>query len=199
MTVDWRTGVSDAQRLAAVASCGLVGTGREDPYDRLVELALEITGAPRGCITLVDAALTTAKSSGGFPESSPLQAPVEHSFCRFVIGSRRPFIVNDAAADPRTVGDPAIALFDAVSWAGFPIEDENGEVLGTFCVMDSEPHDWTRVDMLLLATLAQAASSEIALRKARAELALLRSARGGVEGFNQEVADGLNQEVADGR
>jgi GAF domain-containing protein len=185
--MEWRRNVNDAHRLAAVASSGLVDTGPQDVFDRLIELALEITGASRGCITLVDAITTTAKSSAGFPESSRLFAPVEHSFCRFVVGSQRPFVVNDGREDRRTVGDPAIALFDAVAWAGFPVEDENSEVLGTFCVMDSVPHEWTRIDLLLLATLAKAASSEIALHKARAELALMRTAKARIDADDAKV------------
>ena len=109
-------------------------------------------------------------SSVGFPEGLPLFAPIELSFCRFVVSSGRPFIVEDAHSDPRTVGDPAIDAFAAVSWAGYPIEDADGVVLGTFCVMDSVPHEWSALDLQVLATLAGSASTEIALRRLRAEL-----------------------------
>jgi GAF domain-containing protein len=36
--------------------------------------------------------------------------------------------------------------------------------------MDSVPHEWTAQDLHVLSTLAKAASSEIALRQARAEV-----------------------------
>jgi len=52
--------------------------------------------------------------------------------------------------------------------------DGDGAVLGTFCVMDSDPHEWTSTDLHVLATLAMAASTEIALRRAQAELATFR-------------------------
>jgi GAF domain-containing protein len=78
-------------------------------------------------------------------------------------------IVNDARSDPQTTGDPAIEAFAAVTWAGYPIEDADGAVLGTFCLMDSVPHEWTAEDLLILATLAQAASTEIALRRSRVD------------------------------
>ena len=44
--------------------------------------------------------------------------------------------------------------------------------------MDSEPHDWTVTDLHVLATLSMAASTEIALRSARAELRARRGADG---------------------
>ena len=171
MSIDWEERVRDPTRLAALERSGLVGTGPEDAFDRLTELAVELTGVPRGCISLVDAARTTAKSAVGFPEGIELSAPVDHSFCRLVVGSGRPFTVDDARFDPRTSGDPAIALFNACTWAGYPIEDDDGAVLGTFCLMDSAPHRWTARDIHILATLAKAASTEIALRRARAQVA----------------------------
>jgi GAF domain-containing protein len=152
----------------------LTGISPEDEFDRLIELAVELVGVPRGVISLVDSERTTAMSSVGFPEGIALFAPIELSFCRFVVSSGRPFIVEDAHNDPRTVGDPTIDAFAAVSWAGYPIEDADGAVLGAFCVMDSCPHRWTPRDLHVLATLAQAASTEIALRRSQAELRVAR-------------------------
>ena len=118
---------------------------------------------------MLDAERNTPKSAIGFPsEGVPAYAPIELSFCRFVVGSGRPLVVDNSREDPRTIGDPAIAAFGAVTWAGYPIEDADGHVLGTFCLMDDHPHIWTGRDLLVLATLAKAASTEIALRGARA-------------------------------
>jgi GAF domain-containing protein len=174
MTADWRCGLRDRRRLAAVERSGLIGGGPEDALDRLIELASELTGVARGCITLVDASTTTAMSSIGFPHGLTLSAPVELSFCRLVVASGRPFMVDDARVDPRTIGDPAIEAFSATAWIGYAIHDPAGHVLGTFCLMDSEPHAWTAQDVHVVATLARAASTEIALRSARTELGAAR-------------------------
>jgi GAF domain-containing protein len=104
MTFAWEEGARNTGRLAAVERTGLVRTGPEDSFDRLTELAVELIGVPRACITLVDAERTTAKSSVGFPEGPTLFAPVELSFCRFVVGSGRPLIVDNAHLDERTRG-----------------------------------------------------------------------------------------------
>ena len=174
MTSDWEAAVRSPTRLAAVAQSGLVGIGPEDPFDRLIELAVEVIGVSSGVIALVDSEYTTAMSAVGFPEGLPLLAPIDQSFCRFVIGSGRPFIVADANSDPRTTGDAAIKAFSAVSWAGYPLLDGDGVVLGTFCVMDASPHEWSRTDLHVIATLAMAASTEVALRRSQAELHALR-------------------------
>ncbi len=169
MSDNWERSVQNADRLAAVERSGLIGLCGDDAFDRLIELAIAVTRAPRGVIALVDAEHTTAISAFGFPEGQPLFAPIDFSFCRFVVGHGRPFLVEDALNDPRTIGDPAIDAFAAVAWIGFPVEDSHGNVLGNFCLMDAEAREWTPIDIQTVATLAQAASTEIALREERAE------------------------------
>jgi GAF domain-containing protein len=171
----WEREVRSPDRLAAVERSGLVGIGPEDPLDRLIELAVELVGVSCGVVALVDSTHTTAMSAVGFPEGLVLAAPIDQSFCRFVVGAGRPFVVADANNDHRTIDDPAIEAFSAVAWAGYPIVDGDGAVLGTFCVMDASPHEWTTRDLHVLATLAMAASTEIALRRSQVELRSLRS------------------------
>jgi len=192
---DWETSVRHPARVAVVERIWRpLGAGPEDVFDRLTELAVALTGVPRAVITLVDSDHTTAKSIVGFPEGSPRSAPVEVSFCRFVVGSGRPLIVDDARADPRTQGDPAIDLYDAGTWAGYPIESPDGTVLGTFCLMDSQPHEWTATDLQILATLSAAASSEIALRMSQAELAELRHEN---EALRRQLSERVDRAVGD--
>jgi GAF domain-containing protein len=167
MSMNWEDQIHDGKRLAAVNRSGLIGVSNDDAFDRLMELAIAVTGAPRGVIALVDDLHTTAISAYGFPEGLPLFAPVAYSFCRYVVGFGQPFLVEDSLNDPRTVGDPAIEAFGAVAWIGFPIEDPDGNVLGNFCLMDPEPRGWSTVDIQTVATLAKAAGTEIALRLER--------------------------------
>jgi len=178
MTVQWESAVRDAARLAALERSALATYDRDDEFDRLLELAIAVTAAPRGVITFVNGRRTTAISGVGFPEGLALTAPIEHSFCRFVVATRQPFVVEDAHRDVRTVGDPAIDAFAAVSWIGYAVEDPDGFVLGTFCLMDAVPREWSPLDILTVATLARAASSEVALRMARSEVSLLRGDAG---------------------
>ncbi|HEX2576458.1 MAG TPA: GAF domain-containing protein [Aquihabitans sp.] len=167
----WSAGIADPRRIQAVERAGLVNGPAEDAFDRLTELAAMATKTRRACITVVDADHYRYKSTVGVPEGSVHPGPVEESFCRYVVGSSRPFYVTDASADPRTVDHPAIELHGIGAWAGYPIEDEDGWVLGTFCLIDDKPRVWTDSDLSILATLAAVTSSEIALRRLRAIIA----------------------------
>jgi sigma-B regulation protein RsbU (phosphoserine phosphatase) len=170
MSIAWEEGVRDPKRLLALRQSGLVGTGPEDPFDRFIELATELTGAPRGCINLVDAENFTYKSAVGIGDDEPRTGQIAESFCRYVVGTGQPLIVDDDVNDARTSDNPAIEIHKVAAWAGYPIEDVNGEVLGTFCLIDSSPHPWSDRDILILATLSQAVSTEIALRRSVTEL-----------------------------
>lgn len=172
----WAAGITDPERLAAVERSALVDSAPEDAFDRLTELAALVTRTRRACITIVDGERYRYKSTIGVPEGADQPGPVEESFCRYVVGSGQPFYVDDAAVDPRTFDHPAIEALGIAAWAGYPIEDEDGWVLGTFCLIDDKPRDWTDEDLHVLATLARVASSEIALRNARAVIAAARQA-----------------------
>lgn len=175
MTIEWETAVRDKKRLAALHGSGLIGSGPEDEFDRLVELAVNLTGARCGAISLVDAESVTCKSVVGLPEGLPGPLRVVDTFCRYVVGSSRPFVVDDAAQDSRVFDDPATSAFKIGAWAGYPITDPDGYILGTLCVIDNRSHSWTQGDILVLATLAQAVSTEIALRKSNRALISART------------------------
>lgn len=174
MTILWEAAVSDVDRLRALRASGLVGTGPEEAFDRVVELAVKLTGAKCSCISLVDDETVTCKSSIGLPEGFPLRLRVIDTFCRYVVGSSRPFIVDDAAEDFRVSEDPSTSLFRIGAWAGYPVTDPDGYILGTLCVIDTRPHVWSDIDILVLATLAMAVSTEIALHKSLEDLVNVR-------------------------
>jgi GAF domain-containing protein len=51
-----------------------------------------------------------------------------------------------------------------LAWAGYPLRAAGGEVLGTFCVVDTATRDWTADDVDVIASLAGAVEGEIRLR-----------------------------------
>jgi len=168
----WRSGVQEPRRLAALEASGLLGTDPEDAFDRLTELAAVLTGAERACVSLVDAHHYVFKSAVGLADGASWSGPVDASFCRYVVGSRQPFVVEDASADPSICGDPAMKAGAVAAWAGYPVEDGHGWVLGTFCLIDSRPRTWSDTDLHVLATLAGAVTCEVALRRATSTVAL---------------------------
>lgn len=160
--------VFDPDRLAAVRRTGLLDTGPEEAFDRLTRLAATLLGTPFAFVTIVDDTRSFWKSCIGVDSTDPAdrQNTVRQSFCQYVIGSGAELIVPDARADPRTADNPSIELMGVAAWAGFPVRSPGGQVLGTFCAVDTTVRQWTRHDIEVLETLSQAAAGEIALREA---------------------------------
>jgi sigma-B regulation protein RsbU (phosphoserine phosphatase) len=159
-------GIIDPLRLAAVWRCGLLDTPRETPFDDLTRLAAVLVDAPLAFTTIVDDRRSFWKSAYGLPADAPRENTVEQSFCQYVVRSRREVVVTDASTDERTRRNPSVEAMGIRAWAGFPLVAPSGHVLGSFCVVDVRPREWTTRDLEVLKTLAQAASREIALREA---------------------------------
>ncbi len=157
----------DPQRLAAVAATGLLDTDPEPAFEGLAELAAALTGCSRAFITLVDEERSFWKSCVGVDarEIADRQGRVEDSFCYFLIGLGDVFAVTDAATDPRTCDHPSVKPMKIGAWAGYPILSTGGQVLGSMCVIDENPHAWQPAELGALATMARAVSNEMNLRR----------------------------------
>jgi len=154
--------LSDPERLAAVRATGLLDTGPEDPFDDLARPAA-VTGCRRALITLVDERRSFWKSRTGADaaDAAGRQVPVRESFCYFLVGlGGAPFVVEDAAADPRTSSHPAVRPMKIGAWAGYPLLTPAGQVLGSLRVIDDNPHPWQPQELGMLAAMARAASNE---------------------------------------
>ncbi len=155
----------DPGRLAAVAATGLLDTGPEEPFDRLARLAAHVLETPYAFITVVDARRAFWKSCIGIEVEriEDRQNVVEESFCQYVIATSEPLLVDDTRLSPITNGNPSLGSI-GVAWAGYPVCAPDGHVLGTFCIVDTKPRNWTERDAVTLGALAAAASTEIELR-----------------------------------
>jgi serine phosphatase RsbU (regulator of sigma subunit) len=158
--------LSDPRRIAAVLATGLLDTDPEPAFDDLAGLAAEMTGCGRALITLVDGDRSFWKScvGVGVEQAGGRQSRARDSFCYFLVGLGREFVVEDAATDPRTRDHPSVRPMKIGAWAGYPIVGTGGEVLGSMCVIDENPHPWQPGELATLGTLARAVSNEINLR-----------------------------------
>jgi phosphoserine phosphatase RsbU/P len=158
--------VLEPGRLAAVAASDLLDTPPEAAFDDLTQMAALVAEAPYAFVTIVDHARSFWKSRFGIAADGPLENTVEESFCQYVVRSQQMVLVRDAAIDPITSKNPSVETMGVRAWAGVPLFAPNGEVLGSFCIVDVVPREWTEREISVLRALGAAASREIALRSA---------------------------------
>jgi serine phosphatase RsbU (regulator of sigma subunit) len=163
-------------RLDAVHATGLLDTAAEESFDQLTRLARDLLRSPFAFVTLVDDRRSFWKSRAGVEPEGPRQNTLEESFCQYVVASGEPLVLPDAREDPLTRDNPSIAAMGVVAWAGYPVKARDGHVLGTFCVVDTVPREWTPGDLRVLETLAAVASTEVALRVTATEADRARQA-----------------------
>lgn len=161
------------RRLELLAETGLMDQPSMSSLDRLARIARAALRVPVALVSLVDERrqFFTSQCGLGEPWASRRETPLTHSFCQHVVLSKEPLIVSDARADARMCTNPAIDELGVIAYAGMPIRmDDEPAILGSFCVIDGEPRQWTYGDLALLEDLAEAVGAEIALRR-RAHLA----------------------------
>jgi PAS domain S-box-containing protein len=166
--------IGDPARLGQLRDSGLLQGGEHPSLDRLTRTAAELAHAPIALVSLVDVDRQVFASQLGMAEpwASRRQTPLSHSFCRHVVDGDAPVVIADARADPRVRDNLGIEELGVIAYAGFPIHSPDGSVLGSFCVIDTEPHDWSSAEVAVVRALATAAETEIALRMANQELLL---------------------------
>jgi len=158
--------LTDESRLDALRLVGLLDTLPEEPFDRLTRLAARMLAAPTAALALIDAERQFIKSGFGLP--APVEAtrslPLSYSFSRHLIETGLPFVVDDAREHPLLRDNPTIEELGMVSYLGVPLLSPDGYVLGSICVLDSQPRRWKPDQVETMETLAAAAMTEIELR-----------------------------------
>jgi two-component sensor histidine kinase len=161
------SGVSSSHRLAALRQADLLDTGPEPFFDRLTALAAKLFETNTALLSLVDIDRQYFKSQCGLPQpfSQTLQTPLSHSFCKHVVETQEKLIVGDARIHPIVSTNPAVTDLGVIAYLGVPVRSRAGEVLGSFCVLDTKPRNWSDFDAGILADLAHIAEDEIHLRE----------------------------------
>ena len=159
--------LTDPERLAALQRTTLLDSPAEESFDRLTRLAARMLHAPVALLALLDGDRQFLKSCVGIPEpwASTRVLPVSPSFCRHAVDGAAPLVVADAREHPLLDDDPALLDLGFAAYLGMPLTTQEGHVLGTFCVLDRRPRQWTADEVEALRELTAAVMTEIALRE----------------------------------
>ncbi|MDT7596456.1 MAG: hypothetical protein QOJ06_2002 [Pseudonocardiales bacterium] len=157
--------LDDPAPLAAVARLLPVAQANRQALDRLAELAAIVMDAPVGIVNLIDDQQNFVGMVGlGEPFATSRVASIDTGFCPSTFFAGSPLYIEDAAESP-FADHPARVELGFNAYAGFPLRDPDGQVIGTLCALDTRPHRWRRVDRLALEALANSVINEMALHQ----------------------------------
>lgn len=156
-TADMNDASTEARRLMVLKSYNVLDSETDDPeFDELTKHAKNFFDVPVAVITLVDIGRQWFKSCQGFPAT---ETPRCVSFCQHVVKRKErfgPMIIEDATMDPRFRENPLVAGEPNVRfYAGAPLRTPEGEILGSFCILDFKPRKLTQTQSRRLEMLAQ--------------------------------------------
>lgn len=143
----------------AVTRTGLLDTGSEERFDRITRSAAERFDAPFSFLTLLVDDRQYMKSMVGPVDR---EGPRDATFCNVTIQSEDGFVIPDTLAHPsfRTnayvAGPPRVRFY-----AGMPLRGPGGWFVGSLCILNTRPQDFTDADRRALRRLADLAEFEI--------------------------------------
>jgi sigma-B regulation protein RsbU (phosphoserine phosphatase) len=172
---------TERRRQRAIDALGLgvpLQQQRDERFDRITRLATNVFAVPLSSITVLDGDRAWFPSAQGFGQAV---AAREELFCDRTQRSGEVTIVPDATADPDFSHLPAVVDGGIRFYAGVPMRDPLGNVVGTFCVYDTSPRtldaeqQQTLEDLAAWAQQELVASSEM-LRAGQVQAAMLPAA-----------------------
>ncbi|WP_158798438.1 PAS domain S-box protein [Pedobacter sp. L105] len=158
----------EQERLCALYAYNILDTPVEQSFDNLATLAKQIFNVPIACISLIDKDRQWFKSSIGFDVK---EIPREISFCEYTILENSVFEIPDThlderfAKNPVVIGEPYLRYY-----AGVPLIDGEGFVLGSLCIFDRRPNELSSAQKDILYNLAKEVMIHLALKKKDQEL-----------------------------
>ncbi len=160
------------RRLAALHQSRLLDSPREEFFDHITAVVARVLRVPVSLISLVEGDRQFFKSEQGLPEpwASQRQTALSHSFCQHVAASGEPLIVEDARNNALLRKNLAIPDIGVVAYAGMPLTTADGHTLGSLCAIDTQPRQWTDVELETLRALASLVMTEIELRLSAEQL-----------------------------
>ncbi|MGY6586759.1 MAG: ATP-binding protein [Wenzhouxiangella sp.] len=150
---------NEKARLSALQMSGLLDSEPEERFDRITRLAALVFDVPIALVSLVDEHRQWFKSRHG---TDLCQTDRSSSFCAHAILQAELFEIPDASIDARFQDNPLVVDGPGIRfYAGVPISDGSGHVLGTLCLIDRQPRQLSATERHCLLLLGQLVNDEI--------------------------------------
>lgn len=156
---------NDRERLIALRLSGALDRRARPIFESMSRRAVDIFDVPMAMVSLISedqqivpgtyGRLTPTDRSPVDPSADAnLNLPRSLSMCGHVVANDQTLVVPDLARDLRFSDNPALQARGLRFYAGAPLRDAERNILGTLCILDTEPRDLTQRDVKLLEALA---------------------------------------------
>ena len=158
----------EQQRLQALQGYQVLDTDAELAFDELTRLTSVYFDVPIALVSLLDDKRQWFKSRVGIEAES---TPRSIAFCDLAIRQPDVTVIPDALKDPRFAHNPLVTGEPGIRfYAGAPLITPDGHALGTLCIIDRKPREFTPAQRDALAVLSRQVVAQLELRKHNMQL-----------------------------
>ena len=178
----------EGTRVDTLYDLRILDTEPEERFDRLTRLAKRLLQVPISLISLVDENREWIKSGEGINNS---QVARDISFSAHAILGPDILLIPDATLDERFRDNPLVVDEPHIRfYAGCPLKAPNGSKLGTLCLIDCKPREFSEDDKALLRELTRMAEQDIvAVQLATMDELTMLSNRRGFEALTKHALE----------
>ncbi|SEB87460.1 diguanylate cyclase/phosphodiesterase with PAS/PAC sensor(s) /diguanylate cyclase/phosphodiesterase with PAS/PAC and GAF sensor(s) [Rhizobiales bacterium GAS191] len=145
----------EEERLSAIHNLGILDSLPEPHFDAIVDLARGMFGVPISVISVLDRDRQWFKARSGLDTQ---ETERQAAFCNFTVLGDTAFVVEDAHRDPRFSASKLVTEAPNIRfYAGYPLALEDGVAVGSLCLLDTSPRDFSGPDRAKLQQLGAVA------------------------------------------
>ncbi len=152
--------LNETVRLQSLHSLRILDSVPEERFDRITRMAQRLFDVDICLVSLVASDRQWFKSKQGL---SVCETPRNVSFCGHAILEEEVFVIEDTLEDsrfkdnPLVTGEPRIRFY-----AGYPVHAPGGQCVGTLCLIDPAPREFSPKDEQTLKDFAALVDDELA-------------------------------------
>jgi len=156
--------LNEEERIQMLRAYKISNTPPESYFNNLAHLIAKCFETPIALISLVDTEHVFFKANVGMEDT--MSVPRGISLCSLAILEPQPTIFEDALKEPCLLANPlVVGNFGLRFYAGAPIITPEGFNIGTVCVVDKKPREFTPLEVDLLKRFASSVMEAIIERK----------------------------------
>jgi predicted PurR-regulated permease PerM len=149
----------DLERVRALHASGVLGEHLRPRFAAAAQRASDIFDVPLALVSMIDAEVQHLCAAGG-TLAGAVRAGGERvarpqAVCTHVVASAESLVVEDAARDPRFADHRILSNHGLRFYAGAPLRDGGGAVLGSLALLDTAPRAFSERELRLLEAMAR--------------------------------------------
>ncbi|CAN5903412.1 hypothetical protein BH11BAC7_BH11BAC7_33820 [soil metagenome] len=155
---------NEALRIQASESYAVLDEFPDEYFNKVAITIARTFNAPIALVSIVRSQHVEFKGNFGMEGIHKVDRGV--SLCSLAILDSNPTIFRDARKEPCLLNNPLVAgTFGLQFYAGVPLATKEGFNIGTVCVVDKEPRDFTDQDIALLTKFSESIILELEERR----------------------------------